>query len=78
MFRRNGNARFHGTGKEPDAHLLYAGRFPARIACYPAPNESAAEDKELRAMTIVVMDKLQQMTDKQFDKLLLNLDPEFS
>ena len=29
-------------------------------------------------MTIAVMDKLRQMTDKQFDKLLLNLDPEFS
>ena len=28
-------------------------------------------------MTVTVMDKLQQMTDKQFDKLLLNLDPEF-
>ena len=36
------------------------------------------EDKELCAMTIAVMDKLWQMTDKQFDKLLLNLDPEFS
>ena len=36
------------------------------------------EDKELCAMTVTVMDKLQQMTDKQFDKLLLNLDPEFS
>ena len=35
------------------------------------------EDKELRAMTITVMDKLRQMTDKQFDKLLLNLAPEF-
>ena len=35
------------------------------------------EDKELCVMTITVMDKLQQMTDKQFDKLLLSLDPEF-
>ena len=35
------------------------------------------EDEELCAMTIAVMDKLQHMTDKQFDKLLLNLDPEF-
>ena len=29
-------------------------------------------------MTIAVTDKLRQMTDKQFDKLLLNLDPDFS
>ena len=36
------------------------------------------EDKELCVMTIAVMDKLHHMTDKQFDKLLLNLDPEFS
>ena len=36
------------------------------------------EDQELCVMTIAVMDKLRQMTDKQFDKLLLNLDPEFS
>ena len=35
------------------------------------------EDKELCVMTIAVMDKLHHMTDKQFDKLLLNLDPEF-
>ena len=36
------------------------------------------EDKELHTMTIAVMDKLQHTTDKQFDKLLLNLDPDFS
>ena len=67
----------------PEKNLMLIYRTPGDSRCELLATlrqmkaQLTDEDKELCVMTIAVMDKLQHMTDKQFDKLLLNLDPEF-
>ena len=69
------------TVQEKNLMLIYCMPGDSRRELIAALRQMKAqltdEDKELRTMTIAVMDKLHHMTDKQFDKLLLNLDPEF-
>ena len=70
------------TVQEKNLMLIYCTPGDSRRELIAALRQMKAqltdEDQELRAMTSAVIDKLRQMTDKQFDKLLLNLAPEFS